>query len=234
MRTIALFLVAALLTLWGWFFIEVAPLDARRTHAVPVDESLEETTSAATLLNQGVELDRAGRPADALLYFERAREFRPQESTYQIAVERQRARLAKRGWMRLLVPATALTMLFAAFAFIRGVLHGVRDRIRMRRLRLTGENWFRIRPEDKDAALPLRFNGNLGKLLKRHPLTVVWSSARHGKHMKSKPPVDTEGSNAILKLDGKRLERLRRYPGEWKGFLYLGGREIGNATARVG
>ena len=68
----------------------------------------------------------------------------------------------------------------------------------------------------------------------RHPLTIVWSSARHGKHMKSQPPVEADGRKAVVRLDGKRLERLRSFPGEWKGFLYLDGRPVGEATARVG
>ena len=71
-------------------------------------------------------------------------------------------------------------------------------------------------------------------LLDRHPLTVVWSSARHGKHMKSRPPLELDGRKAVIRLDGERLERLQRYPGEWKGFFYLDGREVGEAVARVG
>ena len=228
MRTLALLLFAAMLTLWAWFLIEVAPRDSRRVRPVA------EETAAAELHNEGVRLDRQGRRADALLYFERAHRFRPLTPAYEVSYKRQEARVAKRAWMRFLIPATAFTILFSVIAVLRGWAHALRDRCALRRLRLRGENWFRIRPEDHTAQLPLRFNREVGRLLARHPLTVVWSSARHGKHMKSRPPVETEGKRAILRLDEERIERLRRYPGDWKGFFYLDGREVGKATARVG
>jgi hypothetical protein len=51
--------------------------------------------------------------------------------------------------------------------------------------------------------------------------------------MKSRPPVEAEGKALKVRLEGERLERLRRYPGEWKGFLYFGRTPVGEAAARV-
>ena len=70
--------------------------------------------------------------------------------------------------------------------------------------------------------------------MRRHPLTIVWSSAGHGKHMKSQPPVKVDGDSATVELDEDRLDRLRRYPGDWNGFLYLGRTQVGRAAAKVG
>jgi len=110
---------------------------------------------------------------------------------------------------------------------------GARDHARLARVRLRGDPWFVIARESDRAELPLRFSEPLGCLIRRHPLTIVWSSARHGKHMKSRPPVDARGNALTVKLEGERLERLRRYPGEWRGFLYLGKTQVGEAAARV-
>jgi hypothetical protein len=52
--------------------------------------------------------------------------------------------------------------------------------------------------------------------------------------MKSRPPAEAKGRKLRVELEGKRLERLRRFPGEWKGFLYLGKTQVGKAGARVG
>ncbi|MGH7163173.1 MAG: hypothetical protein ACREID_06800, partial [Planctomycetota bacterium] len=82
--------------------------------------------------------------------------------------------------------------------------------------------------------MALRFNEPVDRLLARHPLTVVWSSAAHGKHMKSRPPVEGKGAEWNVVLEGDRLERLRRCPGAWRGFLYLGRSPVGEAAARVG
>ena len=51
--------------------------------------------------------------------------------------------------------------------------------------------------------------------------------------MKSRPPVRADGRAVTVKLDQDRLERLRRYPGDWKGFLYLGRTAVGETAARV-
>ena len=235
MRAIALFLLTVLFTLWAWFAVEVAMQDSRRSRPVPVDATLAtDAPTAESLHNAGVAAEHAGRGGDATLYYWRAHQFRPLSPVYRIAYDRSVARVQKRAWMRFLIPATALTILFLVFATLRRVVLRVSDWRRLRKLRLRGDNWFRIHSDDETVTLPLQFNRQLGRLLKRHPLTVVWSSARHGKHMKSSPPVETKGRHATLRLDATRLERLRRYPGDWKGFFYLDGHEVGNATARVG
>lgn len=228
-----LILLTALVVLWGWFVVCVAPRDSRAPRPVPVPENVE-GASAQGLHNIGVALNRQGLPADALLYFERAASFRPLEPVYARSVALQKARLAKRAWIRFLVPATVVGLLIVLVSTVRRGVRCHRDRCRLRRLRLRGDNHFRIRPGDESAELPLRFNHEVAGLLDRHPLTVVWSSSRHGKHMKSRPPVVLDGRRARIRLDGERLERLRRYPGEWKGFFYLDGREVGEAVARVG
>jgi len=226
-------LLTALIALWVWFAVDVAPRESRAPRPVPVAGKAQGTT-AETLHNRGVDLNRRGRPGDALAYFERARDFRPLEPVYASSVARQRARLAKRAWLRVLVPATVAALLLVLLSAARSGARRRRERNDLRRLSLRGGNRYRIRPQDAVAELPLRFNREVGDLLERFPLTVVWSSARHGKHMKSRPPVEADGRSAVLKLDEERLGRLRQYPGEWKGFFYLDGREVGQAVARVG
>jgi hypothetical protein len=108
------------------------------------------------------------------------------------------------------------------------------DGARLSRLRLRGDPWLRIRKRDTEADLSLRFSEPVSGLLKRHPLTIVWSSSSHGKHMKSRPPVRARGRKIEVELKGERLERLQRYPGSWQGFLYLGRSLVGKAAARVG
>jgi hypothetical protein len=227
-------LLTALVALWAWFAIEVAPRDSRvPRRPIAVAAEVDETT-AESLYNIGVALNRQGRPADALAYFERARSFRPLEPSFARAVERQEARLAKRAWIRFLVPATLVVLVVLVVGAVRGLFRRHRDRRLLRRLRLRGRNRFRVGPRDESAEFSLKFNHDLGRLLDQHPLTVVWSSSRHGKHMKSRPPVEAEGRRAVLRLDAERLDRLREYPGDWKGFFYLDGREVGEAVARVG
>ena len=226
-------LLTALIALWAWFALRVAPRASHAPSPIVVEKQVDGVT-AVGLHNTGVALNQQGRPADALAYFERAVSFRPLEPALAKSVALQRARLEKRAWIRVLVPASVLTILVLLIGGIRGGLRRHRDRLRLRRLRLRGERWFRIRSGDESAELPLRFNHDVAGLLDRHPLTVVWSSARHGKHMKSRPPVDLDGTKAVIRLDGERLQRLQRYPGEWKGFFYLDGREVGEAVARVG
>ena len=226
-------LLTAVLALWAWFATQVASRDSRAPRPIAVEEQVDGTT-AEGLHNIGVALNRQGIPGDALAYFERAHSFRPLDPVYARSLARQEARLAKRAWIRFLVPVTLLTLLIVAVSFVRRAVGRHRDRRRLRRLRLRGRNSFRIRASDEHAELPLRFNHEVEGLLDRHPLTVVWSSARHGKHMKSRPPVESQGRNAVIRLDGERLNRLRRYPGEWKGFFYLDGRAVGEAVARVG
>jgi hypothetical protein len=109
----------------------------------------------------------------------------------------------------------------------------VRDGAKLSRVRVAGDPWFLIPNEGDKAELEVRFSEPLDGLVRRHPLTIVWSSARHGKHMKSRPPVEAAGKALKVRLEGERLERLRRYPGEWKGFLYLGRTPVGETAARV-
>jgi hypothetical protein len=101
-------------------------------------------------------------------------------------------------------------------------------------LKLRGDPWVRIAPEDKKVELPLRFSEPLNGLIRRHPLTIVWSSARQGKHMRSQPPVAVHGKKCTVKLNEDRIDRLRRHPGDWRGFLYLGKTQVGETAARVG
>jgi hypothetical protein len=226
MRALTLILVAAVLGLWGYFLARVAPLAAARPVAVEHDG---DDLSAASLNNEGVRLAREGRDADALAYLRRARDFRPLDPAIARNAAWQEARLRKAAWERVLVGGTGAALLVLLACGVRGA----RDRARLSRVRVKGDPWFVIPREGDKAELPLRFSEPLGCLVRRHPLTIVWSSARHGKHMKSRPPVEAQGRELTVKLEGERLERLRRYPGEWKGFLYLGKTQVGEAAARV-
>jgi hypothetical protein len=98
-------------------------------------------------------------------------------------------------------------------------------------VRLRGDPWVRIARDAKDADLPLRFSEPVGRLLRRHPLTIVWSC--NGKHMKSRPPVHAKDASVTVHLDGERIGRLRLHPGDWRGFLYLGETPVGETAARV-
>lgn len=230
MRVLTLILVPATLGLWAYYLVLVAPLDAARPVAVRPDGA---ELSAATLNNEGVRLDRAGRAGDALAYLQRAQDFRPLDPVITGNVARQEARVRKVAWTRALGGGTAFVF---ALLVIAGLWHGVRgarDRARLARLRVAGDPWFVIPRDGEEAELPLRFTGELDGVLRRNPLTIVWSSAAHGKHMKSRPPVEARGRSLTVRLDRDRLARLQRYPGEWKGFLYLGGRPVGEAGARV-
>ncbi len=223
MRALTWVLVPALLALWGWFALAVAPGDARRPLAI-------EAGPASELNNAGVMLDRQGRAGDALAHFRRAHDFRPLDPVIGRNVERQRLRVERRGWLRFLVPASAAALVLLLLRALRGIA----DRARLRGLRTRGEGFVRILPGDVRADLPLRFNAPVDGLLSRHPLTVVWSCAGQGKHMKSMPPVDARGDHATIRLDGERVKRLQRHPGEWRAFLYLGKTAVGEAAARVG
>jgi hypothetical protein len=226
MRALTLILAAAVLGLWGFFLVRVAPLDSRPPVAVGADGG---ELSAASLNDEGVRLAREGRDADALAYLDRARDFRPLDPVIARNATRQEARMRKAAWERVLGLATAA----AVAALLAHALRVVRDRARLARVRVKGDPWFVIPHAGDRAELPLRFSEPLGCLVRRHPLTIVWSSARHGKHMKSRPPVEVRGRALTVRLEGERLERLRRYPGEWRGFLYLGKTQVGEAAARV-
>jgi len=230
LRILTFVLVPAVLGLWGYYLAEVEPLDGAPPVAVA---SAGEEISAETLNNEGVRLSRAGRPGDALAYFRRAHDFRPLDPAIAANLARETARLKKEGWARALALGTAAAILDLLFVGLWHAWRGARDRARLSKLHLAGDSWFVI-PRDGDRAeLPLRFSEPLDGLVTRHPLTIVWSSARHGKHMKSRPPVTAQGRGLVVRLDGERLERLRRYPGDWKGFLYFGRTQVGEAAARV-
>ncbi len=230
LRVLTMILVPAVLGLWGYFLVAVAPLDSTPPAAVKPDG---DELSAATLNNEGVRLARAGQEGDALEYLRRARDFRPLDPVIARNAERQEARVEKAGWARILGLGTVVAALELLFAAIWHGVRRVRDRARLAKLKLAGDSWFLIPREGDRAELALRFSEPLDGLVARHPLTIVWSSAVHGKHMKSRPPVAAQGKGLTVKLEGERLERLRRYPGDWKGFLYFGRTPIGEAAARV-
>jgi hypothetical protein len=230
MRAFTFILVATVLGLWAYYVAAADALDSRPPVAVAAD-GVE--LSAATLNNEGVRLALSGRDGDALAYLRRARDFRPLDPVLRGNVARQEARMRRAAWSRALGLGTAAS---TVLLLVAGTFHGVRrarDRARLARLRLAGDSWFVIPREGAAAELPLRFSGPLDGLLGRHPLTIVWSSAAHGKHMKSRPPAAAHGHALTVQLDGERLGRLRRYPGEWRGFLYLGRTPVGEAAARV-
>jgi len=226
MRALTMILLAATLGLWGYYAALVMPANSALPVAVRPDN---EELSAASLNNEGVRLARTGRQADALAYLQRAHDFRPRDLVIARNVERQEARLRKAAWARVLLVASAAAVLLVLWHGVRGV----RDRGRLKRMRLRGERWFLIPRDTEHADLSMRFSEPLDGLVRRHPLTIVWSSARHGKHMKSRPPVEARGRELTVKLERERLERLRRYPGEWRGFLYFGRTQVGEAAARV-
>jgi hypothetical protein len=232
MRALALTLVSALIGLWIYYGSFVAQRDA----AAPVlveQRGGEDEVSAASLNNTGVRLFRQGRPADALAYVERAGQFRPEDPVIRANVERLDARVARRGWRRVLIPGSAAAVLLLLLSSIWHVQRSVRDHSRLGRVRLRGEPWFRIPSGSDETELALRFSEPVDRLLERHPLQIVWSCASFGKHMKSRPPVDAEGKRCTVRLNRKRLDQLRRFPGDWKGFLYLGKTPVGETTARV-
>jgi hypothetical protein len=230
MRVVTLILVPAVLGLWAYYLAAVAPLDSRPP--VAVEEGGDEL-SAATLNNEGVRLARQGRQGDALEYLRRARDFRPLDPVIAGNAARQEARVTKVGWARILGLGTVVAILDLMVAGFWHLVRRVRDGTKLSRVRVAGDPWFLIPHEGDKAELEVRFSEPLDGLVRRHPLTIVWSSARHGKHMKSRPPVEAEGKALRVKLEGERLERLRRYPGEWKGFLYLGRTPVGETAARV-
>jgi hypothetical protein len=230
MRALNLILISTLAGLWVYFAVDVAPEDTTAPVAVKADG---EKLSAATLNNKGVRLDREGRRADALAYLERAHQFRPHDTVIASNFERQQARVARRGWVRVLAVGTLFVLAFVGVTTVLRFVRWARDRARLARIRLRGDLWLRVEKRETSAEMSLRFTEPVGPLLRRHPLTIVWSSAKHGKHMKSRPPVRADGRAVMVKLDADRLERLRRYPGDWKGFLYLGRTAVGETAARV-
>jgi len=231
LRSIGWIILTALAALWIYFGTTVEAAD--RSHPVHVAER-GEGLSASTINNEGVRLYRNRRYGDAVAHFERAHDFAPSKRVYIDNLERARNRRRYDAWENLLGPATGLSILLFVASTFAGVIGRRRRRRALKRLRLRGDPWIDVSPEDKQAELSLKFTEPVSNVVRDHPLTIVWSSSAHGKHMKSKPPVVVDGKKARVKLDGPRLERLRRYPGHWKGFLYLGKTQVGEAVARVG
>lgn len=224
--TVRWILFTALAVLWGYFLVAVA--DRPAAPPQPVAEAGEEP-SAASLNNRGVEADRQGRRGDALAYFARARDFEPGNEIIERNWQRQTNRVERDGWLRALATLTGISAGSALFFAWRRA----RDRRRLRRLRLRGEPALWLEPAARRAEMALQFTEPVGPILRRHPLTIVWSSAGHGKHMKSRPPARAEGPEVKVTLEGERLDRLRACPGLWRAFLYLGRTPVGEGSLHV-
>jgi len=225
MRAITLVAATALGCLWTYYAVEVEP--GRQPGTL-------RTVDGAALNNEGVRLARDGRAGDALAHFERARDLAPDDPVVASNVAVQRAVVRRGAWERALAVITGAAAVVLGGAWLWRGARALRDRRRLRRLRLRGEPYVVVRPDDRDAELELRFSDDVDRgLLRRHPLTIVWSCARHGKHMRSRPPARAEGQRCTVELNGERVDRLRRYPGDWRGFLYLGKTAVGEAAARV-
>ena len=142
MRAILIVLITAVAALWIYFAVAVGPQDARRPGRIiteaPASRLEERGISAVSLHNEGVALNEQGKPGDALLYFERARDFRPMDTRLIASYEQQQAYVAKRAWARVLVPSTLLVVALAFIAGLRAFVMRRRDRSALSRLRLRG------------------------------------------------------------------------------------------------
>ena len=232
MRALTVILLAALLSLWAYYAVEIAGEPTRLPVAV-LEHDGDEEISAARLNNEGVELNSRGRRADALAYFEKAHGFRSNDPVIGENLRRQKSGLLKEAWQQALILSSVVTGFLLGGGAIFSAARGAAESRRLKRLRLRGDPFVTIRPGQEMVKVPLRFSEPVGKLAKRHPLIIVWSCARHGKHMKSRPPTKADGRRLDVELGAERLDRLRRYPGLWKGFLYLGKTPVGEAAARV-
>ena len=230
MRAITIITLSALSALWGYYGLEVARLDTSSPTLMPVETT--EPTNAASLNNTGVQLDRRGRRADALAFFQRAHSFRPDDAVIAANYEKQEARVVQMAWARAL-GGTTVIVVFILFgsALWRGVRR-IADRARLSRLRLHGNRWMRIDRDAKEASLSMRFSHPVHGLSRRHKPNVVWTCAAQNQHMKSRRSVKVKGRECRITLDKKRLQQLRKYPGEWRCILRLGDTEVGEAAAR--
>ena len=231
MRALTLIAVSALAGLWGYFGSVIS--EAPTGRPVPVAATAG-GADAGTLNNTGVGLFEQGRHADALAYFRRAHEFRPGAGTIETNYQWQRARVRRVAWEHALGILTTLAalLLFGGHAW-RGILRW-RDRCLLRRLKLSGARVVEIGPDTREAELDLRFSESLGCVARRHPPNVVWTCASHNQHMKSRRSIKVKGRECRVKLDRKKIEQLRRFPGLWRCILRLGKTEVGEAAARVG
>jgi hypothetical protein len=216
-------LLSSLALLGGYYLCRVAPLADAPPEPVPG------TSLAATLARSGAEASREGRDGDARALLRKATELEPESALLRANLERAEARALKEGWRRALLLATA----GGGALFLAGAIRGARDRRRLAALRVLGEPRLEIGPATERAELAIPLNAAPGCLVRRHPLTIVWSSAQHGRHMKSRPPARARGAEIAVTLDANRLGRLRAHPGFWRAFLYLGKTQVGEATARV-
>ena len=231
MRAITIIALSALTGLWGYYALEVERLDTTPPKMMPVETT--EVTNAASLNNTGVQLDRRGRHADALVYFERAYAFRSDDPVLAANYARQENRVMQKGWRGVLGATTAIVIVLLLAAAVWHGLRRVADRARLARLRLRGNRWMRIDRDDKDAELSMRFSHPVGGLARRHKPNVVWTCASQNQHMKSRRSVKVKGRECKVRLDNQRLKQLRKYPGEWRCILRLGDTEVGEAAARV-
>ncbi|MEE8106883.1 MAG: hypothetical protein V3T86_15220 [Planctomycetota bacterium] len=234
MRTIAFILLTALTALWLYFGVASeyrlsGPLVRVEGPAMDGD-----APTSAGLNNEGVRLAGEGRAEDALVYLERARDFSPEHPVIRANVDKQETRVWKDAFEQVLVAGTVIMGVLFGGGTIFTAFRALAEKRRLKRLHLCAEPALTIRPGQTHANFTLPFNRPLCRgLLRRNPLTIVWSCSGQGKHMKSRPPVKVSGQRLEVKLDRDRVERLRRYPGNWRGFLYLGNTPVGEAVARV-
>lgn len=234
MRAITLIVLSALAGLWGYYAVEVSQHDTSRPDLVAVETTNQsDKTSASSLNNTGVMLDRQGRHADALAHFQRAHSFRPDDPAIFANYRRQKARVVRMGWWRALLIGSTLVGVFVVGGGIWRITRGAMDHVRLARLRLAGKRIVRIDPSDKEAELAIRFNHPVRGLCRRHKPNVVWTCAEQNQHMKSRRSVKVSGRECRVRLDKKKLKQLRRYPGHWRCILRLGDTEVGEAAAKV-
>jgi len=231
MRAITLILVSALVGLWGYFGSVISEAPTGRPVRVAANAG---DADAGTLNNTAVGLFEQGRHADALAYFQRAHEFRPGAGTIKTNYQWQRARVRRAAWEHALgiLTTVAVLFLFGGHAW-RGVRRW-RDRSLLRRLKVFGAKLVEIGPDTREAELELRFSEPVGRVARRHRPNVVWTCAAHNQHMKSRRSIKVKGRGCRVKLDKKKVEQLRRFPGLWRCILRLGKTEVGEAGARVG
>jgi len=234
MRTIAFILITALTALWLYFGV----VSEHRANGPlvgiegPAMDGAAPTSSG--LNNEGVRLAAEGRAEDALVYLERARDFNPEHPVIRANIDKQETRIWKDAFQNVLIAGTVMVGVLFGGGAVFGAFRALAEKRRLNRLHLCAEPALTIRPGETHAKLTLPFNRALCRgLLRRNPLTIVWSCSGQGKHMKSRPPVKVSGKRIEVELDHERVERLRRYPGNWRGFLYLGNTPVGEAVARV-
>lgn len=232
MRALTWILVPGLIALWTYFGSEIdRPAD--RPVRVAADAAQGET-DAGTLNNRGVTLFEQGDHADALAYFERAHQFRPDAQLIEKNYRGQLVRVRREAWERALVLLTIVAVVLLFFGHTWRGARCVRDHRRLKRLRLHGGRRVHVGPDTKEEQLDLRFNESVDGLARRHPPSVVWTCSEQNQHMKSRRSVKVKDRDCTITLDRKKIKQLRRYPGHWRCIVRLGKTEVGEAAARVG